>query len=89
MALGAATSDVLRMVAGQGMSLALAGIAIGVPAALGLGRILSGMLYEIPATDPWTFLAITTLLGIVALAACLIPAMRAARIDPLVALRKQ
>lgn len=87
MALGARALDVVRLVAGQGMLLALCGMAIGLVAGVGLGRVLSGMLHGVEAGDPWTLAAVACVLSVVAFAACLIPAARAARIDPLVALR--
>ncbi len=87
MALGARTSDVLRMVAGEGMVLTLLGIALGLVAASALGRILEGLLYAVEPSDPWTLGAVAGLLGAVALGACLIPGFRATRIDPLETLR--
>jgi putative ABC transport system permease protein len=87
MALGAQTSDILRMVLKQGLGLALAGIAIGVVAALGLMRLLRSMLFEVQATDITTFAIVVVTLLIVALLACFIPARRATKVDPLVALR--
>jgi putative ABC transport system permease protein len=87
MALGAEKSDVLRMVVGQGIRLALIGVAIGVAGALALTRFLSSLLYGVTPTDPLTFIAVSLLLVAVALAACYIPARRAAKVDPMVALR--
>jgi putative ABC transport system permease protein len=87
MALGAQRKDVLKMVIKQGMGLVLSGVAVGLAASLGLTRILSSLLYEVSATDPATFIAISTLLIIVALLACLVPARKATRVDPMVALR--
>ena len=87
MALGARTSDVLRMVAGEGMVLTLLGIGLGLVGASALGRVLEGMLYAIEPGDPWTIGGVAGLLGAVALAASLLPAFRATRIDPLEALR--
>jgi putative ABC transport system permease protein len=86
-ALGAQSSDVMKMVVGQGMALAAVGIVIGVGASLALTRLMTSMLFDTGATDPMTFAAIAMLLGLMALLACWIPARRAARVDPLVALR--
>lgn len=87
MALGAARRDVLRLVLGEGTVLTLLGIGIGIVAALIVTRLMAMMLYGISATDPLTFTAVALLLAIVALAACYIPARRATRVDPIVALR--
>jgi putative ABC transport system permease protein len=89
MALGASPRDVLLAVAGQGMGLSIAGIALGVTAALALTRVVSRLLFGIAASDPATFLAVSLLLLVVALAACYVPARRAMRIDPIVALREE
>jgi putative ABC transport system permease protein len=87
MALGAARGDVLRMVLGQGMTLAVLGIAIGAPVALLLTRLMSSLLFEVSPRDPVTFGAVAGLLVLVALAACYVPARRATRVEPIVALR--
>ena len=88
-ALGAARSDVLRLVLRQGMVLALVGIALGVGAAFALTRVIASQLYGVTATDPATFALVAILLAITALAANLIPALRATRVDPAVVLRDE
>jgi predicted permease len=87
MALGAQRKDVLRLILGNGARMALLGVAIGIVAALGLTRLMAKMLYGVSATDPVTFVVVAFVLVVVALAACYIPARRAMRVDPLVALR--
>lgn len=86
-ALGAQRGDVLRMVLGQGGKIALTGIAIGTAAAFGLTRLMSSLLFSVSARDPVTFGGVAVLLLLVALLACYIPARRAMRVDPIVALR--
>jgi predicted permease len=88
-ALGAQQSDVLRGVLGAGARMALIGVGIGIAVALALTRLMTNLLYGVSATDPATFLGVAFLLTLVALAACYIPARRATRMDPMVALRDE
>jgi putative ABC transport system permease protein len=87
MALGAQSRDVMTLVLMHGMKLTLIGTAIGLGSAIALTRLMKSLLFEIGATDPVTFAVVTVLLMGVGLVACLIPARRATRVDPMVALR--
>jgi predicted permease len=89
MALGARRADVLRLVLRQGLRLTTLGLAVGVAGALALTRVLRNHLYEIGPTDATTFVSVSLLLVLVALLACLIPARRATKVDPMVALRQE
>jgi putative ABC transport system permease protein len=86
-ALGAQPGEVLKLILRQGLLLTMIGIAIGLAGALALTRIMSGLLFEVGSTDPATFAAIVLLLAFVSLIACYLPARRATRVDPLIALR--
>jgi ABC-type antimicrobial peptide transport system permease subunit len=87
MALGAHPGSVLKLVLRQGIVLAVVGASVGIGVALGVMRYLTSMLYDVHANDPLTMIAAVVLLTLVALAACYIPARRAMRVDPMVALR--
>ncbi len=89
MALGASSSNVLRLVVGQGMLLAGMGLAVGVLGAFAVTRIMGTLLYGVSANDPITYIVLVSLLGIIALVASYIPARRAMRVDPVVALRNE
>jgi putative ABC transport system permease protein len=87
LALGAQRSDVMRLVLAHGTKMALIGVAIGIAGALGLTRLMANQLFGVTAHDPLTFAAVAILLMLVALLACYLPARRATRVDPMVALR--
>jgi ABC-type antimicrobial peptide transport system permease subunit len=87
MALGAKRSDVLKLITGEGMKLAAIGVVVGFTLSLALSRVLSSVLIGVSAYDVTTFIVVPSLLAMVAFAACLVPARRATKVDPLVALR--
>ena len=87
MALGARPGDVIRLILKQGLAMTLIGVAAGILGAIAAARVMSGLLYGVTATDPATFVAISLLLAIVAMLACYLPARRAARVEPIAALR--
>ncbi len=89
MALGASRPAVMRMILSQGGKLAAAGVVVGIAASFALIRLISAMLFGVSASDPFTFIAVASLLAAVALAACYIPARRAMQVDPMVALRHE
>jgi putative ABC transport system permease protein len=89
MALGAQNIDVVWLFVRQGLKLTLLGIAIGLASAYGLTRLMTNLLFNVSATDPLTFAAITALLLVIGLLACYLPARRATRIDPLIGLRHE
>jgi putative ABC transport system permease protein len=89
MALGAQAWDVMKLVIGQGMTLALMGLSLGLISSFGLMRLLSRLLFDVSATDPLTFAATALVLALVALVACWVPARRAVKRDPLIALRHE
>jgi hypothetical protein len=87
-AIGATTADVYRLVVGEGLSLGLTGLVVGLLAALALGRLVSRLLFGVRPTDPLTFVVVTALVAFVSIAACYLPARRAARVSPVDALRQ-
>jgi putative ABC transport system permease protein len=89
LALGAQRRDVLRLVIGQGMKAVLVGVGIGLAGALAVTRLIAHLLFEISATDPVTFAAIVGVLLSIAMLACFVPAWRATKVDPMVALRHE
>jgi putative ABC transport system permease protein len=88
LAIRAAPAGVVRLIVLDGMSVALAGIGVGLIAALGLGRWLTSLLYGVEPRDGLTFAVVTIALSVIALAACALPALRASRVDPMLALRE-
>src|SRR6185436_11116264 len=88
-ALGAQHADVVRLVVGSGARLAMVGLAVGLVAALLLTRLMIDLLYGVPPADPVTFLAVSALLGTIALVACYVPARRATRVNPVDVLRHE
>jgi ABC-type antimicrobial peptide transport system permease subunit len=89
MALGAQRGQILGMVLRKGLALVAAGIAIGLAASLALTRLLSSQLWGVSANDPWTLAGVTAVLAATTLAACWLPARRAAKVDPMLALREE
>jgi putative ABC transport system permease protein len=87
MALGADRAGVLRLVVREGMTVGLVGIALGVLAALGIGRTMRALVYGVSVWDPSTYVGVSTLLAVVALLSCVVPAIRASRVHPMEALR--
>jgi putative ABC transport system permease protein len=89
MALGAELRDMLKLIVGHGMKLVLAGLVLGVAGSIALKKVLAGMLFNVQATDPFTFVVVCTLLAAVGAVACYVPARRAAKVDPIEALRHE
>ena len=87
MALGAPRAQVLRLIVREGMTVGAIGIASGLAGALVLSRVLASLVFDVPVRDPVTYLVVAIALTIVAFAACVIPARKASRVDPMVALR--
>jgi putative ABC transport system permease protein len=86
-AVGAAKTDILRLILGEGMGITLAGVGVGLLGAIALSGVVKSQLFGVQANDPLTFMGVVVVLGLVALLACYIPARRATRVDPMVALR--
>jgi len=89
MALGAPRGTVLRLIVREGMIVGAIGIGAGLVAALGLSRVLASLVFDVPVRDPVTYSVVAAALTLVALAACIIPARKASRVDPMVALRAE
>jgi putative ABC transport system permease protein len=89
MALGALPADILKLVFRRGLTLLVLGIGLGLVGAFGVTRVLEGLLYKITATDPLSFIGVSLLLALVALLACFLPAQRAMKVDPMIALRRE
>jgi predicted permease len=89
MALGATPAQVLRLIVGQGMKVALVGIVVGIGGGLVLGRWLASLVFGVTVRDPWTFAGVAIILAVTALVACSVPALRASHVDPIVALRNE
>jgi putative ABC transport system permease protein len=89
MAVGARPAEILRMILGQGLALALVGVVLGFLGALWLTRLLQQLLFEVAPTDPLTYAAVAVVLALAALVACYVPARRASRVDPMMALRTE
>jgi putative ABC transport system permease protein len=87
LALGARLADVLRMVVIEGMKPVVFGVVVGIAGAFALGRVLASLIFSVKPTDPFTFLAAAALLALISLFACMVPAYRATRVDPISALR--
>jgi ABC-type antimicrobial peptide transport system permease subunit len=88
-ALGASTGSVVRLVLWQGLALAGIGLVLGLAASIASTRLLRSMLFQVQPNDPTVYVAVALLVGVVTLAACYLPASRAAKIDPLIALRQE
>jgi putative ABC transport system permease protein len=88
-ALGASRADILTMIVRQGLGMTALGTLFGITAAVGLSRLMTSLLYGVSPLDPGTYIGVTAVLGVVALGACLVPALRAARVDPMATLRTE